>query len=48
MSRAEDQARILMLTPKVGAAIYMTAKGDRARLDIELATDCVIALIQQH
>jgi hypothetical protein len=22
--------------------------GDRARLDIELATDCVIALIQQH
>jgi hypothetical protein len=37
-----------MVTPKVGAAIYMTAKCDRARLDIELTTDCVIALIQQQ
>jgi hypothetical protein len=40
-------ARTLMVTSKIGESIY-TAKGDRARLDIELATDCVIPLIQQH
>jgi hypothetical protein len=37
-------ARMLIITPKVGEAIYMTPKNDRARLDIlQNAADAVFA-----